>query len=295
MNILVTGATGYVGYHLCKELKKLEHNVVEFNSKNFHYLIEKYYQPPTIKNVKFDIIYHLAVKTEAGGYCQKHPGEQFLINSEINNTILKYWYNYQSQAKFITMGSSCGYDDNIIRTEDNYLKGQPETGYEVYGNIKRNLLIGLRALHNEYGMNYSYLIPSTIYGPYYKLNDKHFIYDLIQKIYSGVYDDKEVILWGTGDQRRELIYIDDVIRSLIYAMENEVEICNLSSGFDFSIKDYAKFICDIMGYDFNKIKFDTTQFVGALNKKMESKLSPRIFTPLYEGLQKTIEYYKNVI
>lgn len=286
MNILVTGSTGYVGYHLCKELKKLGHNVIGLNSKNFFHF-------PKLQ--KFDIIYHLAVKTEAGGYCQIHPGEQFLINSKINNGILNYWYEYQQQAKFITLGSSCGYDDNIIRTEDNYLKGEPETGYEVYGNIKRMLLVGLKALNKEYGMNYSYLIPSTIYGPYYKLDDKHFIYDLIKKIYYGVYDNKEVILWGTGDQRRELIYINDVVRALIGAIDQDIKICNLSSGYDFSIKDYAKFICDIMGYDFNKIKFDTTQFVGALNKKMESQLNPYTLTPLHDGLKETIEYYKNVV
>lgn len=284
-NILITGATGYVGYHLCKELKKLKHNVVELNSKNF-------YQLPKLQ--KFDIIYHLAVKTEAGGYCQKHPGEQFLINSEINSTILKYWYNYQSQAKFITMGSSCGYDDNIEKREDNYLKGQPETGYEVYGNIKRNLLIGLRALHNEYNMNYSYLIPSTIYGPNYKLSDKHFIYDLIRKIWRGKYMGDEVTLWGTGEQRRELIYIDDVVNILIKMMDENIKITNLSSGYDYSIKEYANMISEIMEYDHYKIQYDPNQFVGALNKKMVQTYDFN-YTPIFIGLKNTIEYYDNVI
>ena len=82
----------------------------------------------------------------------------------------------------ITFGSSCGYNNNIKKIEPNYLKDEPETGYEVYGMVKRNLLTGLTALRQEFKMDFRYLIPSVFYGPQYNLNDKHFIFDLIRKI-----------------------------------------------------------------------------------------------------------------
>jgi GDP-L-fucose synthase len=285
-NILITGASGFVGKHLSKILKKQNYNVVELDSKNFN----------TIWNYKdeFKSIIHLAVKTAAGGYCQIHPGEQYLINSDINNAVLKYWKEYQPQAKMITFGSSCGYDKDVIKNENNYLKGEPEPGYEVYGNIKRNLLVGLKALNQEYNMNYSYLIPSVFYGPEYDLHDKHFIFDLIRKIVNARNGGEKVILWGDGNQTRELIYIKDAIDIITKVISWDRNIANLSSGKEHSIKEYAQTICEIVGYDYNLIEWDTTAFVGSPNKKLiNTYLQDYKFTSLKEGLTETIKYYES--
>jgi len=286
MNILITGASGFVGRHLFKTLQEQNHNIIKLNSHNFNNIWDH-------KN-KFDLIIHLAVKTRAGGYCQTHPGEQYLINSDINNTILKYWKEYQPQAKMITFGSSCGYDKDIEKVEENYLKGEPEPGYEVYGNIKRNLLVGLKALSQEYNMNYNYLIPSVFYGPDYDLHDKHFIFDLIRKIVNAKNGGDKVVLWGTGDQTRELIYIKDAVDIIIKSIGWENKIINLSSGKSHSIKEYAQIICDIVGYNYDLIEWDTTAFVGSPNKKLiNTHLLDYQFTSLKEGLIETIKYYEN--
>jgi GDP-L-fucose synthase len=285
MNILITGATGFVGRHLVKELEE-KYNIIKINSKNFNNIWDY--------KEKFDYIIHLAVKTAAGGYCRNHPGEQYLINSDINNTLLKYWKEYQPQAKMITFGSSCGYDKNSIKTEDNYLKGEPEPGYEVYGTIKRNLLVGLKALNQEYNMDYSYLIPSVFYGPDYDLHDKHFIFDLIRKIVNAKNGGDKVILWGDGEQTRELIYIKDAVDIIIKSMTWSKQIVNLSSGKSHTIKEYAQVICDIVGYDYNLIEWDTNAFVGSPNKKLiNTYLQDYQFTSLKEGLKETIKYYED--
>ena len=286
-NVLVTGATGFVGRHLIKELEKI-HNVIKINSSNWDNIW--FLQP------NFDYIIHLAVKTAAGGYCQNHPGEQFLINSKINTDILYFWQENNPQAKMITFGSSCGYDKNSIKTEDNYLKGETEPGYEAYGAIKRNLLVGLQSLKKEYGMNYSYLIPSVFYGPEYNLDDKHFIFDLIRKIVNAKNGGDKVVLWGTGEQTRELIYIKDAVDIIINAMTWDKDIVNLSSGKEYSIKKYAQIICDIVGYEYGLIEWDTTAFVGSPNKKLiNTYLQDYQFTSLKEGLINTIQYYENRI
>jgi len=285
MNIVVTGATGFVGRHLVPALEKQEHTIYAFNSSNFTDIW-------FLDNI--DYIIHLAVKTAAGGYCQTHQGEQYLINSAINSEMLSCWKQMYPNAKMITFGSSCGYDKNVIKTEDNYLKGEPEPGYEVYGTIKRSLLIGLRALKQEYGMNYSYLIPSVFYGPEYDLHDKHFIFDLIRKIINAKNGDDKVVLWGTGKQTRELIYIKNAVDLIIQALTWDKEIVNLSSGQEYSIREYAETICGIVNYDFNLIEWDTTAFVGSHNKKLiNTHLQDYSFTSLEEGLKQTIEYYED--
>lgn len=286
MNILITGVTGFVGRHLVHKLRKEGHYIVGTNRNTFEHVIIN------TKDIKFDYIIHLAVKTAAGGYCQTHPGEQFLENQKINTEILKYWKEVQPQAKFITFGSSCGYDKDVIKSEENYLKGEPEPGYEVYGNVKRNLLVGLKALNQEYGMQYSYLIPSVFYGPQYELEDKHFIFDLIRKISNAKYRGEKVILWGTGEQTRELIYIDDAVNIINDSLTWDKQIVNLSSGKEHSLKNYAQTICNILDYNYDLIEWDTNAFVGSPNKKLiNTHLQGYEFTPLEIGLKHTIDYY----
>tara|TARA_R110000751_G_scaffold300966_2_gene413069 strand:- start:164 stop:940 length:777 start_codon:yes stop_codon:yes gene_type:complete len=252
----------------------------------------------SLEKNSFDIIIHLAVKTAAGGYCQEHPGEQWIVNSSINTDMLAYWAQFQQRATMITFGSSCGYNKDIEKSEINYLKGEVEEGYEVYGNIKRNLLIGLNALKKEFQMDSYYLIPSVIYGPNYKLNDKHFIFDLIRKISNGKNNGEEVVLWGDGTQKRELIYIDDVVDIITSCIDNPEapKMFNLSSGKPHTLKEYAHIICDIIGYDYTLIKWDTDAFVGSPNKKLiNTYLENYKFTPLKDGLKNTIKYYENSV
>ena len=282
--ILITGGTGYLGKAVCSALKS-EYDITTSSSKNMKSMLYDCQE-------EYDYLIHMAVKTAAGGYCQNHSGEQFLVNTDINNAFFQGWKNCFPNTKVVTFGSSCGYDANVEKTEANYLKGEVEPGYEVYGNIKRNLLVGCNAMNKEYDMQFSYLIPSTIYGPNYDLNDKHFIFDLIRKIVNAKQTGEDVTLWGNGYQRRELIYIDDAVEIIKRALTWNLQVCNLSSGQDYSIREYAQIICNIVDYDFNNIKFDTNQFVGSLSKKMiNTHLSDFQFTTLEDGLRKTIEYY----
>jgi len=105
-------------------------------------------------------------------------------------------------------------------------------------------------------------------------------------------------LWGDGTQERELIYIDDAIKLIMACIDNTDSpgIFNLSSGKTHTLKEYAQAICDIVDYDSSKIIWDEDQFVGSPSKKLvNTHLKEFPFTPLNEGLKKTIKYYENCI
>ena len=119
---------------------------------------------------------------------------------------------------------------------------------------------------------------------------------MVRKICDAKYKKVEpVVLWGTGLQRRELIFIDDAVEIIIDIIEgrNNTEMFNLSTGKEHSIKEYAKIICNIVDYDFNKIKWDLGAFVGSKSKNLiNTHLKDFEFTSIKEGLEETINYYK---
>jgi GDP-L-fucose synthase len=251
-------------------------------------------------NTKFDYIFHLAAKTKAGDYCLYHKGEQWLENQILNTNILLYWKKYQPQAKMVAMGTSCSYSPNYKELkEENYLLDQPEEGLYTYAMTKRMLLVGLQSIQEQFGLNWVYFVPSTLYGPDFELDDSHFIFDLIKKIAKGKYNGDLVELWGNGDQKRELIYIDDVINIILSLKDINNEIINLGSGDTKSIKDFANIICNNLDYNSNLIHYDITKYVGVFEKyldifKLQHTLPDNFyFTSLDKGISNTIKYYLN--
>ena len=105
-----------------------------------------------------------------------------------------------------------------------------------------------------------------------------------------------VVLWGDGYQKRELVYIDDFVRIMLELNEKyENDIINIGAGEERSIRDFAMQICRIVGFDFEKIHFDTSRYVGARSKvlsvkKLYSLLPELKMTPLEIGLEKTIDW-----
>jgi GDP-L-fucose synthase len=155
------------------------------------------------------------------------------------------------------------------------------------------------ALAKQFGMKYLCLVPSTLYGAGYHLDGRqmHFIFDLIRKILSAKLHGTPVILWGDGHQRRELVFLNDFVDLAVDLAANvENELVNMGAGEDYSIRDFAGFICEIVGYDFERIQFDVNRYVGAKSKclvveKVRRLVSGHRATPLKEGLRQTIDWF----
>lgn len=294
MKILVTGATGFLGRHLLPYLKNKEIEVIALNSKNCNLTdktnLLKYKDP------NCDRIYHLAAWTKAGDFCLHHKGEQWIINQQINTNILWYWQKFHPSATMVTMGTSCAYPPELELKEENYMVSEPDKDLYTYAMTKRMLYEGVKSLNHQFGMDYSYLIPSTLYGPLFDPQDTHFIFDLIKKIVAGKKENKKVSLWGNGYQIRELIYIDDALNLIDLAVNNcKNNLINLGSGVGYTIREYAEMICNIVDYDPQKIEYDTTKFTGVTKKVINTEKIDNLFkfkfTSIQEGLKLTINYY----
>ena len=106
------------------------------------------------------------------------------------------------------------------------------------------------------------------------------------------------ILWGDGYQKRELIFVDDFIETMLKLVESQKnELVNIGSGKEHTIREYAESICRSLDYDSNLIQYDTTKFVGPRSKYLNNeKLMEMIpdlgFTSLQEGINKTLQWYQ---
>jgi GDP-L-fucose synthase len=288
MNILITGSTGYIGKHLVSKLKLLGHNIIESNSQHLNL-----YDKISCNDIccKLDIIYHLAAWYKAGTFLKEHKGELWERNQLINTNIMSYWLNHQKQAKMITVGSSCSYSQDLPMIEENYLNGTIDEDTYGYASCKRMLLYGLQCYNMQYKMKYKYFILNATCGDHFEPNDEHFHFAFIRKICAGKYKKEPVIFWGDGYQKRGISDIDDVIDLLINC-KKKYDVINISTGQEYPLRFYANVICDIIGYDFNKIIWDTSNWVGVKTKNLQNnKLKDYKFTPVTETLFKAVKYH----
>src|SRR5437879_13643282 len=267
MKILVTGSSGFLGTALCAKLEAQGHEVTRLNSRNCDLTRADSLDP--FNDRAYGQIHHLAAWTQAGDFCLKHPGEQWVINQQINTNVLAWWERRQAQAKLVFMGTSCAYEQRSSLREDEYLVGEPIDRLYTYAMTKRMLLIGARALNRQHGLKYLCAVPSTLYGPGYHVDGRqmHFIFDLIRKIIRGKEFGEPVVLWGDGHQKREVVLVDDFVRVLWQLTERfDNEVFNIGAGQEHSIRTFAASICRIVGYPAEKIVYDSTRYVGATSK-----------------------------
>lgn len=301
MNIFVSGGHGFLGTALRKKLKKINFTVDAPSSKECNLLIETSLRE--YSGIKYDLIFHLAAWTQAGDFCLKYPGDQWIKNQRINTNIIDWWKKSQPNAKFVFMGSSCVYAPTSGLKEEEYMSGEPINSLYTYAMTKRMLYQGAQALGQQFGLKWLCAVPSTLYGPNYHKDGRqmHFIFDLIRKIIRGKRYEEEVVLWGDGQQRRELIHVGDFVDRLLYLEKHlENEIVNIGAGNDKTIKEFAEIICDIVGYDSKLICYDVNKYVGSRSKKLSInkllKICPNHYENMIsieEGIQATVEWFYN--
>jgi GDP-L-fucose synthase len=229
-----------------------------------------------------------------------YPGEFIYENIAIQTNCLHTSYLY-GVKKLIFLGSACSYPRESPQPmkEEYLLSGPLEPTNESYAIAKIAGIKMCEAYNRQYDTNFVCALPTNAYGPNdnFDPNDSHVIPALIRKFHEAkIKRDTPVIIWGTGNPRREFIYVDDLADACIFLMNNYngTEIINIGVGEDTSIKELTYIVKDVVGYR-GEVVFDTSKPDGMPRKMLDvSKLHNlgwQAKTTLTKGIAETYKWY----
>ena len=292
--ILVTGGNGLVGSEFIGgEYFKPSSKEYDLREKDHTYRL-------MLKG--FDSVIHCAAKVGGVGGNMNYKGEFFYDNIMMNTNVIE-GARLSGVKNLVAFLSTCVFPDQVEYplTEKKIHMGPPHFSNDAYAYAKRMTDIQIRSYKEQYGLNYKSVIPCNIYGPNdnYDIVNGHVLPSLIHKCYLARENKTPLTIWGSGKPLREFIFSKDVAKLTEWVLENynESEPIILSTSEETSIMDIVGVIVELMGFK-GKVVFDSSKPDGQFrkpsdNSKIKNYLPDFKFTPLYEGLKETIEYFEN--
>jgi len=297
--VLVTGANGFMGTQVVKELKKRNPQKIICPSSKDCDLREKENCRMMVKDV--DLIFHLAGKGGGIGIMKEKPAEIFYDNIMMGTNLI-HEAKEANVEKFIGIGTVCSYPKfaKIPFTEELIWDGYPEETNAAYGLAKKMMIVQSEAYKKQYNFNSISIVPTNLYGPGDDFNPitSHVIPALILKIFNAKNSNSNLItLWGDGSPTRDFLYIDDAAKGIVLAAENYNDHLpvNLGSDDEISIKDLANLISKLMQFE-GKIEWDKSKPNGQPRRRVSNKRAKESFgfsleTNIEDGLRNTIEWF----
>ncbi|KND46801.1 MAG: GDP-L-fucose synthase [Parcubacteria bacterium C7867-006] len=283
LNILITGANGFVGKSLVEKL--ITNNLFlvsrdsgfKYSGAHVYYgdLSDEGFCKNIVKNI--DIVYYLAGYKENIAFHTKNPND-FVVGN------VKPVISFLEAVK----GSSVKQIIYLSSTNVGLYKDGEEDGY-VVGKYINELI--LKSFTKQFGVDIKIVRSAGIYGPGDNFNPEtaNFIPSMINKVFNSSGD---ISVWGTGKRQMQFVYIDDLVSSLI-------EVSNLKDNFFIVGNEEVLTINDIT----SKIIRLSNKGVGIINDPTKPDKPTKLFdfnnptSPKIDfenGLKKTIEYYKSI-
>lgn len=311
--VLVAGGTGFVGVNLIQRLLLLGAKVRAtvhrkapvIHDERIQYVKCDLTNMEDCRKVVSDIdyVFMCAANTSGAAVIAATPLVHVTPNIVMNAQMLEAVY-CANVRKLIWLSSNAGYPPSGDRPvkEEEFFDGDPYEAYFGVAWMKRYTEILCRMYSEKFKkpMTTVVLRPSNIYGPYddFEFETSHVMAALIRRAVER-HDPLEV--WGTGDDIRDWIYIDDFIDAMILAAEKieSYDPINIGMGKGYSVKQALQTILEADGYTDANIKFNSSKPsmipIRLIDTtKAETILGFKARTGLREGIRKTIEWYRKV-
>ncbi len=300
--VIVTGGAGFLGSYVVEKLKARGCRNIFIPRAEEYDLTKEQNVLRLYQGFSADIVIHLAAVVGGIGANRENPGKYFYDNLVMGAMLMEYARQFEVD-KFVAIGTICSYPKYtpVPFKEENLWDGYPEETNAPYGLAKKMLLVQSQAYRKQYGFNSIFLLPLNLYGPRdnFVPANSHVIPALIKKFVGAVeIGENEVVCWGTGKPTRGFLYVGDAAEGIILAAEryNKSEPVNLGSDLEISIKDLAKLIAGLTGFQ-GEIIWDITKPDGQPRRRLdinkaEKEFGFRASMDFLKGLKMTIEWYR---
>ncbi len=232
------------------------------------------------------------------------PADFIYQNLVIETNVIHSAYKY-GVKKLLFLGSSCIYPKHCPQPmkEEYLLSGYLEPTNDAYAIAKIAGIKMCNSYNKQYGTNFISVMPTNLYGPNdnFNIETSHVIPALIRKFADAADNhDKSVVVWGTGNVRREFLHCDDFADACVFLMEKydakDIEsFINIGTGTDITIRELAEMIADIAGFK-GDIVYDTSKPDGTPRKLLDvsrlTRLGWRYKIELVDGLKSSIDWYR---
>lgn len=292
MTTLLTGANGLVGSTIEADIRISGRKEVDLTSWEYTY--------PFFRMTRPEAVIHTAARVGGLGANMNDLAGFYRDNILINTNVLEA-ARKTGVKRVVSFLSTCIFPDKVEYplTENQLHLGEPHPSNFGYAYAKRMLEVHSRAISTQYGLNYTCVIPTNIYGPHdnFNLETSHVLPALIHKCYLAKRNKTDLVVWGSGKPLREFIFSEDVgeLTTLICKDYIGTDPLILSTSEEISIREAVETIADVMGFDGN-IVFDDSKPDGQFRKptsnaKLKSFIPDYEFTPFREGIKKTVDWF----
>ena len=289
--VLITGGYGMVGSAMESPIKLTREYCDLTNPRQTNSLF---------RAIKPDGIIHCAGKVGGIGGNSNYKGEYFYNNIMINTNVIEA-ARQAGVKNLVAFLSTCVFPDSVKYplTVDQVHLGEPHESNYPYAYAKRMADVQIRAYREQYGLNYTSIIPSNIYGPNdnFNLDHGHVMPMLIHKLYLAKKNKTDFTVWGSGKPLREFIYSKDIAKIAEWALENYegTEPLIVSGDDEVSIKDLVGLLVDEFKFK-GKVVFDETKPDGQFrkpsdNSKIKELLPDFEYTPFEVGIKETVNWF----
>lgn len=320
--VLVAGGAGFIGSFLCETLlerynvicvdnfitgdrKNIDHlfrnSRFEFIEQDITKEISKINPPSADQRSKIDFIFHLASPASPNKNSPKsyinYPIETLLANSVGTYSLLNLAKN--SNAKFLYISSSEIYGDPSLspQKEDYFGNVNPNGVRSVYDEGKRFGEAMTMGFFRKFNIDVRIVRIFNTYGPRMQKDDGRVISNFINQAIS----QNPITVYGNGSQTRSFCYVDDMIFGLkgaMFSKDTKGQVINLGNPDERTILEVAKLIKKMTGSS-SKIVFEELPEDDPHGRKPDISLAKKMLgwepkVSLEEGLEKTMEYFKNI-
>ena len=297
--VWVNGHRGMVGSSLVRRLESEDCEILKSTSDELD-LRRQTDVEAWMETQKPDVVF-LSAATVGGILANETRPAEFIYDNLMieSNVIHGAWRT--GVEKLLFLGSACIYPREAPQPmpEDCLLTGPLEPTNEWYAIAKIAGIKLCQAYRKQFGADFISAQPINLYGPgdNFDLESSHVVPALMRKAHEAKAEGRDSMeVWGSGNPKREFLYVDDVADALVFLMERysgDVQM-NVGWGKDMSIRELAETIVRIVGFE-GELVFDASKPDGMPRKLLDttrlSGLGWKAATSLEEGLEKTYAWF----